>query len=113
MFASSSHLDLNIIVGPEKPSDIKTILSDSLPILIDYCKLGDISDSTLWRMRAALGHRDRVRGIYISFEGSDVTFKNFIGATTNHHFPALESLALSFTRGHEHDLPATFLRGPD
>jgi hypothetical protein len=75
MFASPSHLDLNVIVGPEKPSDIKTILSDRLPILIDYSdlyRLGYITDSTLGRMRAALGHRDRVREIYISFEGSDV-----------------------------------------
>jgi F-box-like len=115
MFASTSRLDLNIVVGPEKPSHIKTILSGHLPILIDYSDpYGIITASALWRMRAALRHRNRVREI--SFGGYGVTFKKFIKAT-NYHFPALESLVLSFPRfprDHgEPDIPATFLRGPD
>ncbi|KAF8504882.1 hypothetical protein F5888DRAFT_800517 [Russula emetica] len=122
VFASSSRLDLNIIVGPKKPGCIKTILSGHLPILIDYLRLyhwwrfyrlyepGDISGSALWRMRAALRHRDRVREI--SFGGWGVTFGKFIRAT-NYHFPALESLVLRFPYGHEPDIPPTFLRGPD
>ena len=59
-FASSSRLDLSFIVGPENPSHIKTILSSPLQIVIEY-KLfyGDITGSALWRMRAALRHRDR------------------------------------------------------
>jgi hypothetical protein len=80
MFASSSRLDLNIIVGPEKPGHIKTILSGHLPILIDYLRLyrpGDMTDSALWRMRAALRHRDRVREI--SFRGWNVIFGNSSG----------------------------------
>jgi F-box-like len=118
MFASTSRLDLNIVVGPEKPSHIKTILSGHLPILIDYSDpygpSGIITASALWRMHAALRHRNRVREI--SFGGYGVTFKKFIKAT-NYHFPALESLVLSFPRfprDHgEPDIPATFLRGPD
>jgi hypothetical protein len=114
MFASSSRLDLNIVVGPEKPGHIKTILSSHLPILIDYMFLyrpRDITGSAIWRMRAALRHRDRVREI--SFEGNGVMFEKFITAT-NYHFPALESLVLIFPHGHaKPDIPATFLRGPD
>jgi hypothetical protein len=117
IFASSSRLDLNIIVGPKKPGHIKTILSSHLPILIDYRHFygygqRDITGSAIWRMRAALGHRDRVREISISF-GSRVIFKKFIKATTNCHFPALESLVIDFPSGCERDIPATFLRGPD
>jgi hypothetical protein len=115
VFASSSRLDLNIVVGPEKPSHIETILSGHLPILIDYHRHGDITDSTLWRMRAALRHRDRVREISISFRGwnhRDVIFEKFMRAT-NYHFPALESLNLYFPRGSQAGIPATFLRGPD
>jgi hypothetical protein len=119
MFASSSRLDLNIVVGPKKPGHIKTILSSHLPILIDYRHfygygLRDITGSAIWRMRAALGHRDRVREISISFgRRSRIIFKKFIKATTNCHFPALESLVLDFSSGCELDIPATFLRGPD
>jgi hypothetical protein len=61
-------------------------------------------------MRAALGHRDRVREI--SFGACGAIFKDFIEAT-NYHFPALESLILRFQHGLEPDIPATFLRGPD
>ncbi|KAF8497843.1 hypothetical protein F5888DRAFT_259484 [Russula emetica] len=112
MFASSSRLDLNIVVGPVKPSHIKTILSGHLPILIDYSSnlFGprDDTGSALWRLRAALGHRDRVREI--SFGVRDVIFRKFLRAT-DYHFPALESLILHFPYGHELDIPATFLRG--
>jgi hypothetical protein len=116
IFASSSRLDLKITVGPKKPGHIETILrlSSPLPIFIEYKYLfGDITGSALWRMRAALRHRDRVREIYIDGLGvSDVGFGKFIRAT-NHQFPALESLILYFPRDHEQNIPATFLRGPD
>jgi hypothetical protein len=112
MFASSYRLDLNITVGPEKPEHIRTILSGHLPILIDYlCMYGlDVTGSALWRMRAALRERDRVREI--SFEGKNESFEKFIKAT-NYHFPVLESLVLRFGNGYEPDIPATFLRGPE
>jgi hypothetical protein len=114
MFASSFRLDINVIVGPVKPDQIKTILSGRLPILIDYSQLygpSGTNRTAVWRMRAALGRRDRVRGI--SFGGYGVMFKKFIKAT-NYHFPALESLALCFPPGHKlPEIPATFLRGPD
>jgi hypothetical protein len=116
MFASSFRLDLSITVGPRKPGHIKTILSGHLPILIDYYHywrlygLEDITGSALWRMRAALRHRDRVREI--SFRGCGLIFRKFIRAT-NYHFPALESLDLGSPCDHELDIPATFLREPD
>jgi hypothetical protein len=119
MFASSFRLDLSITVGPRKPGHIKTILSGHLPILIDYSclyhywhlyGLEDITGSALWRMRAALRHRDRVREI--SFRGCGVIFRKFIRAT-NYHFPALESLDLGSPCDQELDIPATFLGGPD
>ena len=113
MFASSSRLDLSVTVGPQKPGHIKTILSGHLPILIDYFSsygpLEYITGSALWRMRAALRHRDRVREII--FGGSGSAFGKFIRAT-NYHFPALESLVL-YSYLYEPDIPATFLRGPD
>ena len=111
MFASASRLDLCITVGPEKPGQIKTILSGPLPIIIRYrCMCRDITDNAIWRMRAALGHHDRVREI--SYEGSDANFDKFIKAT-NSPFPLLERLFLYFKPGYESKLPDTFLRGPD
>ena len=111
MFASSFRLDLIITVGPQKPGHIKTILSSPLPISVEYkCSFVEITGSALWRMRAALRHRDRVREIF--FEGRGVSFGNFIRAT-NYHFPTLESLTLRSPHSHEPDIPATFLRGPD
>ncbi|KAI0274179.1 hypothetical protein BGY98DRAFT_1188694 [Russula aff. rugulosa BPL654] len=113
MLASFSRLDLNVVVGPVKPGNIKTILSGHLPILIDYLHSygpRENNGSAVWRMRAALGHRDRVRSI--SFQGHSDDFKKFIKAT-NYHFPALESLVLCFPEGYEPEIPATFLRGSD
>ena len=117
VFASSSRLDLGITIGPQKPGHIKAILSSRLAISIEYmcrtCRFSELTDSALWRMRAALSHRDRVREI--SFEGraASVSFGRFIRAA-NHHFPALESLYLGFPYDDcEPDFPATFLRGPD
>jgi hypothetical protein len=66
MFASSSRLDLNVVVGPVKPRHIKTILSGHWPILIDYSQSfapSDITGSAVWRMHAVLKRRDRVRDL--------------------------------------------------
>jgi hypothetical protein len=97
MFASSCRLGLGIAVGPQKPSDIETILSGSLPIFIDYRNMGgDINGSalsTLWRMRAALKHHDRVREI--SFEVSSANFDEFFRATS-FPFPVLKRLDIFF-----------------
>jgi F-box-like len=116
MFASSSRLDLNVIMGPQKPGNIKTILSSHLPIIIDYTLLygrRDVTGSVIWRMHAALRHRDRVREISLLGRYGDI-FRKFIKAT-DYHFPALESLVLCFPHPHRHkpDIPATSLRGPD
>lgn len=46
MFASSSRLDLNIIVGPKKPSHIKKILSGHFSILSDCWSLYQLWDVT-------------------------------------------------------------------
>jgi hypothetical protein len=119
VFASYSHLDINLVVGPEKPGQLKATLSGHfLPILIDYSSRTngpptrrEITGSALWHMRAALRHRDRVREI--SFGGWDVDFIETFISATNYPFPALESLVLSFPDGQEPDIPATFLRGSD
>jgi hypothetical protein len=116
VFASSSRLDLKIIVGPEKPDHINTILSGHLPIFVDYWHLylpWKITASAIWRMRAALRHRSRVREIAI--RGWDHVFYGIFIRAANYHFPALESLALFFPCSHEadSDIPVTFLRGPD
>lgn len=129
MFASVTRLDLGINVGPEKPGHIKTILSGSLPIFLDYRCIdyrciddreegtaGDvlfptgITGSALWRIRAVLKHHpNRVR--HITFEGEWASFNKFF-KMTNCAFPMLESLSLTFF-SHIPDIPATFLRGPD
>ena len=115
IFASSSRLDLGINVGPQKPDYIKKTLSSGLSIFIEYkyYQFRNISGSALWRLRAALRYRDRVRKI--SFGGcavSAVSFGTFFKAT-NYHFPTLESLDLRLPYNRELDIPATFLRGPD
>ena len=112
MFASYSRLDLGITVGPEKPGHIKTILSGTLPISIDYKNMyGDITGSILWRMRAALNHHDRVREI--AFEGTIANFDKIL-KMTQRAFPVLESLSLRFTiKLYKAKLPDTFLRGQD
>jgi plasmid maintenance system antidote protein VapI len=130
MFASSFRLDLGITIGPRKPGHIKTILSGYfLPILIDYrnyhlpvpalghsrahspCLLGltclCLTGSALWRLRAALKHPDRVRGI--TFSGSSANFDKFF-KLTNHPLPILESLILR--SGDRVNPPDSFLRGP-
>ena len=72
-----------------------------------------MTGSAIWRMHAALRHRDRVREITFT-TGFDLTgiFENFI-KVTSYHFPALESLFLCFPYSHDPEIPATFLRGPD
>ena len=105
-------------MGPKKPSHIKKTLSGHLPILINYHpsflpdgRPGNITGSALWRMRTALGHRDRVHGIW--FEGWDAnSFDKFLSAT-KYHCPALESLVLRLPLDREQVIPATFLRRPD
>jgi len=69
-----------------------------------------ITGSAFWRLRAALKHPDRVRGI--TFEGTRAGFDKFF-KVTNCPFPVLESLVLRFGFGCEPKLPDTFLKGPD
>jgi hypothetical protein len=85
ILASSSRLDLGITVGPIKPDHIEPILSSplpGLPILIDFkCMDEDIAISAVWRMRAALEQRDRVRGISFVGTRKGVHFYEFFSAT--------------------------------
>jgi hypothetical protein len=97
IFASSFRLDLDMTVGPETLDiKIKMILSGSLPILINYKNLDGITESALWRLRAALKHHNRVR--QIALDGSrgkaSAWFDEFFKETSNSHFPVLESLLL-------------------
>ena len=111
MVASSSRLDLGVIVGPQKSDHIKTLLSGPLPILFEYMNMDGqmMTGSALWRMRATLEHHhDRVREI--NFGGSSANFDKFFKATSKRAFPMLESLVLWGTR---QKVPDTFLGGPD
>ena len=111
MFASASHLDLSIIVGPKNPRPIERILLGPFPILLEYERMyGDVTLCALWRMHSALEHHDRVREI--SFEGSSAWLQEFFNAT-DCPFPMLESLVLHPKHGDEIKLPDTFLGGPD
>ena len=110
MVASSFRLDLRIIVGPQNPGHIETILSSPLqiPIFFDYKDTyGDMTDSSLWRLRAALGHHDHVREVV--FGGSTANFDKFF-EVTKCVFPVLENLSLC---GLNQKVPDTFLGGPD
>lgn len=110
VLSSTSRLDIAITVGPSKPGDIETILSRYLAIFIDYwCKHEYPTDSTLWRMRSALEHRDRVRGITLN--GPHQWFGDFFEAT-KYPFPLLESIYL-YDRSGGMEIPDTFLGGPD
>jgi hypothetical protein len=83
-FASSSRLDLNVIVRPVKPNAIKTVPSGHLPILIDYEQLSeiDVNGTTVWRMCAGLRHRNRVREISFGGFGAYARiYSKFIEAT--------------------------------
>jgi hypothetical protein len=116
MFASSSRLDLksNIIVGPKKPSHIKTILSGHFPILSDYWSLyrpWDITGSVIWRMRAHLN-------IVIACVGSPS--EGGIMSTTKYSpgrliitFLHWRAFFFFFPCIREAYIPATCLRGPD
>ena len=77
-----------------------------------YDERKENTGSALWRMRAALRHRNRVRGISFQGRGGSDYFRKLIEAT-NYHFPALKSLFLCFQDGHGPEIPATCLRGPD
>ena len=116
IFSSISRLDIGITVGPAKPGHIKTILSSSLPIFLDYSSTYDWEDwegltgSALWRIRAILKHHpDRVREI--TFQASMAAFNKFF-KMTKCVFPMLESLSLDFY-GPDMSIPATFLKGND
>jgi hypothetical protein len=111
MFASTSRLDLGITVGAITPGDIETLLSGRWPIFINYYwgdLDGDLTDSALWRLRAALKQPDRVRDI--SFAGPSQWFDE-VFPTTNIPFPKLEGLVLRPFYNDELKLPDTFLGG--
>jgi hypothetical protein len=102
MLASSSRLDLGIIVGPEKPDDISMILSGPLPIILDYkCRYKEITASPFVAC---------VRKI--TFEGTRGNFEDFF-KVTDCAFPVLESLSLRSKYGDGLKFPDTFLGGPD
>ena len=115
MFAASFRLDLGFTMRPEKPGNIETLLSGPLPIFINFGYMyQDTTGIILWRMRAALKHHDRVRGI--SFQWTSGGFNEFLKAT-NCPFPILDSLILDVSRHSRHEpepkLPDTFFRGQD
>ena len=118
MFASSSRLQLGISAKPENIGDInlKTVLSDPLPIFINFKNTNkDITSSALRSMRAALKrHRGRVGEI--AFEGVSAKFNEYFkrfSKVTKCTFPALESLSMDFGYRDAPNLINTFLQEPD
>ncbi|KAH9990655.1 hypothetical protein BJV74DRAFT_987792 [Russula compacta] len=116
VFASSTRLDLCLVIAPNNPGNMKTIFSPRippLPIALDYRLRGSFASyrcsntKDLRRVLAALKRRDRVRGI--TFSGTVRDFGKFFNAT-NYPFPALSSLDLrnKFTLIPELTLRATF-----
>ena len=114
-FASTSRLDLGIIVGPTKPVHIETFLSTGglLPIFIKYLVGEEITSGAVGRMRTALEQHDRVREISFVVHGTSAWLDEFF-CSINYPFPVLESLTVCSKNGYEEmKLPDTFLRGPD
>jgi hypothetical protein len=116
MFASSSRLDLGISVRLQKLGDIKTVLSDPLPIFIKFrITHTKTTGGDNMRMRAALKqYRARVREIFFVGEsaGFDKYFKKF-SQVTGCNFPVLESLSMDFRYRDTPKLINTFIGGPD
>jgi hypothetical protein len=100
-------------IGPVKPHHIKTILSGPLPIFIDYEYVDALhrpSGSVLWRLQAALEHRDRVREI--SIDTMCAKFDKFF-KEIQCDFPVLESFSFGFGIDYKPKLSDTFLGGPN
>ncbi len=121
--ASSSHLDLRIVLLPVddihrhlKHAPMKTILSrhfPPFPIKINYdCRcVTSFTATDMGRMRVALKFPNRVREINLSASTADL--ETFFKAARR-LFPALESLTLRHELGEEElKIPATFLKGPN
>ena len=118
VFASSTRLDLCLVVSAHNPGNMKTIFSPRLPplpIAIDYDCLpvgtaSHVKTKVFSRMLAALKRCDRVHAI--TFLGTAPDFDELVKAT-KHHFPILENLKLQNvdTRITELELPSTFLNG--
>ena len=113
VFTSSSRLNLGVTIGPVKPHHIKTILSGPLPIFVDYKYVDALhkpSGSALWRLRAALEQRDRVREI--SIDTTCAKFDKFF-KEVQCDFPVLESFSFGFGIDYKPKLSDTFLGGPN
>jgi hypothetical protein len=109
MLASTSRLDLSLVIIAKNPGHIKTIFTPRLPplpIRIDY-EYGTSTYNDLGRMVAALKHRDRVRGIV--FKGPDEHLEKLFKAM-KFPFPTLDRLEICHSCG-DLKLPPTFLRG--
>ena len=117
VFASSTRLDLCLVVSTSNPGNMNTIFSphlSPLPIAIEHgyppSTASHMKAKEFGCMLAALKHYNRVRGI--TFSGSAPDFDKLFEAT-KHPFPILEDLELCNLDGRitELKLPATFLKG--
>ena len=117
IFASSTRLDLCLVVSTNNPGNMKTIFSPHLPplpIAVDQClpvgTASHVKAKEMGRVLSALKRCNRVRGI--TFSGIAPDFNRLFKAT-KHPFPMLENLELCNldTGITVLKLPATFLNG--
>ncbi len=110
MFASSSRLDVCLLLEPKNGAHMKTLMSTNslIPIVIKYNTYGAVTAKDMGRLVSALRRPHRIRGIDLTLSSSELD--KFFKATKC-PFPALESLAIRSKDNLEPKIPATFLKG--
>ena len=110
MFASSSRLDVCLLLKPKNGTHMKTLMSTNplIPIVIEYDTDGAVKAKDMGRLLSALKRPDRIRGIDLKVYTAELD-KFFKAAKCP--FPSLESLALSNKDDQVLKIPATFLKG--
>jgi hypothetical protein len=110
MFASSSRLDVCLLLKPKNATHMKTLMSTNplIPIVIKYNMTTSVTAKDMGRLLSALKRPYRIRGIDLTTHTTEL-YKFF--KATKCPFPALESLALRNISDRVLEIPATFLKG--
>ena len=110
IFASSSRLDVYLLLEPKNGTHMKTLMSTNslIPIAIEYNTCTTVTAKDMGRLLSALKRPNRIRRIDLTMYTKEM--EKFFKATKC-PFPALESLALRNKEGQVLEIPATFLKG--